>query len=106
MGWVFAALIVAVIGVAFLAGMGRMGQMSPQIDDRPVPALPDGPLQADDLMRLRFAVVARGYSMEQVDAVLDRLVEQLEPAAPEPTPDQRFDPQQLGAAPIGWPNQL
>ena len=36
MGWVFAALIVVVIGFAFVASAGRLGQLAPQVDDRPV----------------------------------------------------------------------
>ncbi len=90
MGWVFAALIVVVIGFVLLASVGKLGQMAPQIDDRRVPALPaDRPITADDLGRIRFAVVARGYSMEQVDAVLDLLATQISTATgpvEEPSP--------------------
>lgn len=74
MGWVLAVLIVVVIGVAFVASAGRLGEMPEQLDDRPVPALPpDRPLRPDDLDGLRFAVVTRGYSMDQVDAFVARL---------------------------------
>lgn len=106
MGWVFAALIVIVIGFAFLAGLGRLGQISPQIDDRPTPTVPnDRPLSADDLGRLNFAVVTRGYSMEQVDAVLDRLAHQLAPGLGSTADDEqpRPGPDTLGPVPNGWP---
>jgi DivIVA domain-containing protein len=35
--------------------------------------LPDRPLTAEDLDGLRFGVTLRGYSMAQVDQILDRL---------------------------------
>lgn len=111
MGWVFTALIVIVIAFIFLASAGRLGQMAPQTDDRPVPDLPtDRPLAASDLEHVRFAVVVRGYSMEQVDALLDRLAHQITPPAAEPEPRRAllehpsavpFD--QTGPVPIGWP---
>lgn len=99
MGWVLAALIVVVIGFAFLASVGRLGQLAAQIEDRPSPDLPaDRPLTSHDLHHTRFAVVARGYSMEQVDAVLDRVAEQLDaPAAPQ---------RPAGPMRIGWPADL
>ena len=33
-----------------------------------------GPVTADDLRRLRFPVVLRGYRMSEVDALVERLV--------------------------------
>ena len=126
MGWVFAALIVVVIFFAVLAALGRLGQLAPQVDDRPVPALPsDRPLTASDLQDVRFAVVTRGYSMPQVDALLDRVAGELaearaaadtpEPAAAADLPGQpRGDASltqgaagvpagYLGPVPNGWP---
>lgn len=107
MGWVFAALIVVVIAIAFIAGTGRLGQMAPQIDDRPVPAVPtDRALTAADLGQIKFAVVARGYSMEQVDAVLDRLAAQLGLAPAQPAAAAPTDGEALGPVPIGWPGAM
>lgn len=105
MGWVFAALIVVVIGFVFLASLGRLGQMAPQIDDRPVPRLPEeGPLSADDLIDVQFAVVTRGYAMEQVDAVLDRVADQLRNEQPtSPTTAHGPIGDELGPVPNGWP---
>ena len=57
-----------------LASLGRC---------RPVPDLPEGDLSADDLRSAHFAVVPRGYSMRQVDQLLDRMAAQLEAAPKE-----------------------
>ncbi|EPH02497.1 DivIVA domain-containing protein [Propionibacterium sp. oral taxon 192 str. F0372] len=74
MGWIFAAVMVVVIAVFFVIGTGHGGELAPQLEDRPVP---DAPIPDDlgpyDLSELRFAVVTRGYSMAQVDALLDRV---------------------------------
>jgi DivIVA domain-containing protein len=45
-------------------------------DRRPVD-LPDEPLRPGDLDQLRFGVGLRGYRMDQVDAVLDRVAAEL-----------------------------
>jgi DivIVA domain-containing protein len=68
-----------VIGLAILAGVaivasGRAGAASPAAPDRPPLALPaDRPLVAQDLAQVRFSVGLRGYRMDQVDALLDRI---------------------------------
>lgn len=79
MMWGIGLLAVLVIGLAVLAAQGRLGAMPPLVDDREGPDLPAGEISAGDLRGLRFAVVTRGYAPEQVDAVLARLAEQLEP---------------------------
>ena len=38
----------------------------------------DDPLAGDDVRGLRFGVALRGYAMDQVDAVLDRLAAELD----------------------------
>ena len=76
--WILGVVVVAVIGLATMASMGRLGSMPAQVEDRPGPDLPEGSLTGDDLRTARFAVVARGYSMTQVDAVLDRVAKQLD----------------------------
>ena len=55
MGWFFAALMVVIVGFVFFVAVGRGGEMAPQIDDRPVPQLPDPgqPLSAADLDALK-----------------------------------------------------
>jgi DivIVA domain-containing protein len=103
MVWALAILAVAVIGVAVVAGTGRFGGMAPQTEDRPGPDLPAGRLGAKDLRQVRFAAVLRGYDMNQVDAVLDRMADQLDahdvdvnkrPA------ESNFTPRPTG---LGWP---
>ena len=107
MGWVFAALLIVVIGFAFLAAAGRLGEMAPQLDDRPVPALPtDRQLEAADIANVDFAVTPRGYSQPQVDALLARLAQQLTPEPePEAEPELASRPRPNPNA-TGWPGQL
>jgi len=76
--WLIVILAVLVAGLAWLVAQGRFGAMPPLVDDRPGPDLPEADLVSDDLREVRFAVVPRGYSMTQVDALLDRLADQLD----------------------------
>jgi len=78
MYWFFALVAVIVVGLVFLAYQGRLGGMPPMVDDRPGPDLPRHELSANDVRKARFAVVMRGYAMSQVDAVMDRLADQME----------------------------
>jgi DivIVA domain-containing protein len=74
MTWVFAILIVALIGVVAVAATGRGGAMAETFDDRPDSRVQaDGPLTSQDLRRVRFSTAFRGYRMSEVDALLDRL---------------------------------
>ena len=78
MVWFLVLLAVVVAGVALLAGHGRLGGMPPVVDDRPGLDLPETALTSEDLRGVRFAVTMRGYSMAQVDALLDRMANQLD----------------------------
>ena len=78
MEWLLWSCAVLVLGLAAVAGSGRLGEMPPPVRDAAVPELPDGALRGHDLRRVQFAVVTRGYSMAQVDELLDRLADQLE----------------------------
>ncbi|WP_316669859.1 DivIVA domain-containing protein [uncultured Propionibacterium sp.] len=89
MVWVLGILVVGVVVLGLWAARGRLGQLGPQLPDRPGPDLPDGPVSADDLLSVKFAVVTRGYDMEQVDAVLARLSGQLAAAQDAPTAPAR-----------------
>jgi DivIVA domain-containing protein len=66
------ALVVA--GVVAAVAVGRVpGGLEEPTTSRPSRALPDGPLAADDLDRVRFSLGLRGYRMDEVDALLDRV---------------------------------
>ncbi|MGA9748333.1 MAG: DivIVA domain-containing protein [Nocardioides sp.] len=82
MTWLFAILIVAVLGVIAVVATGRGGSMSETFDDRPDSRVQaDGPLTAQDLHRVRFSTALRGYRMSEVDALLDRLAAERDIAA-------------------------
>jgi DivIVA domain-containing protein len=87
--WVAAVVVVAVrAGVAVVAA-GRGGELAPAYDDRrDVRVQADGPLTADDLEQVRFTTALRGYRQSEVDALLERLVEEMRarPAPPEEPP--------------------
>lgn len=78
MEWFLWILAVAVLGLAAVASSGRLGELPPTVNDTPTPHLPPGDLTADDVRRARFAVVVRGYSMAQVDELLERVARQLD----------------------------
>jgi DivIVA domain-containing protein len=79
MEWILAALAIGVVGLAAAASTGRFGDMPDVVDDRVQPTVPaTGPLMSSDLREVQFAVVPRGYSMEQVDALLQRIAAQID----------------------------
>jgi DivIVA domain-containing protein len=83
MEWFLWGMVVVILGLASLVAAGRLGGMpAVAVHDSPVPELPERPLTGDDLRVLRFAVAPRGYSMAQVDDLLDRLAGQLDGPAP------------------------
>lgn len=91
MMWLFAILIVLTMGGVALVASGRAGALPEEYDDRPDALVPDGPLGADDLRRVRFTLAFRGYRMSEVDTLLARLAEQLDAASGPSTghaPDQ------------------
>ncbi len=100
MEWFIAALAVAVIGVAAVAATGRLGELPDVVDDRVAPEMPDGALSSADVRDVEFAVVPRGYSMEQVDALLARVADQIgqpasvpeQPGQPASVPEQPGQP--------------
>ena len=72
--FILAAILCA---VAFVA-TGRGGELSREEPDRPPVRLPqDRMVDAIDINRLRFPVAFRGYRMDEVDRVLDRLAGEL-----------------------------
>ncbi len=88
---VFVALAaVVILGVALiLAGRLNAGLADP---GRPgPPPLPTGPWSADDVAEIRFRVGLRGYRMQDVDAMLAALAEQLAERGQEPGPGSAAD---------------
>jgi DivIVA domain-containing protein len=78
--WVAGILVVLVLGGVAAVAAGFGGVMAPAGDDRPPLALPDGPISATDLRAVRLNVAVRGYRMDEVDALLARLADQMDPA--------------------------
>lgn len=70
---VLVVLAVAVLSAAAVAASGRLGELPDAQADRDSFVLPDGPVVATDLARVRFGLGFRGYRMDEVDLVLNRL---------------------------------
>jgi DivIVA domain-containing protein len=84
--WLLGVLVVLVLGVAVVAGVGRGGGLKPVYDDRPDALVPAGvPLTGAAVRSVRFSVGLRGYRMDEVDALLAQLADQL---------DERHDEQE------------
>ena len=75
---VFVLAGVAVVTVVALLAVGRLGEL-PDVDpDRPPTAMPeDRPVGPADVDAVRFTVGMRGYRMDEVDEVLDRLASEV-----------------------------
>jgi len=87
--WFLCVIIVAIVGLAVMAGSGKFGDVPATVDDRPVPDLPEGELSSADIRNAKFAIVPRGYSPAQVDALLSRLASQM---SADPAMNQTGDP--------------
>jgi len=77
MTFVFLLAGIAVLAVVALLAVGRLGELPDVEPDRAPLALPDRPLVRDDVDSVRFAVGMRGYRMDEVDDVLDRLASEV-----------------------------
>jgi DivIVA domain-containing protein len=79
MYWLQLVVIVALLAAVGWLAIGGGGHMSEPMPDRPDLALPnDGLLARTDVDRVRFSVGTRGYRMDEVDDVLDRLAREIE----------------------------
>ena len=80
LGYILALLVVG--GVLFLAAsfaFGRGEEMSPVLPEGTPLELPQDRLaRGDDLRALKLSVALRGYRMDEVDWLLDRLSEQVD----------------------------
>jgi DivIVA domain-containing protein len=72
--FVFMLAAIVVITVIALLAVGKLGELPDTTSDRALLALPDDRVLTNtDVDSLRFNVGARGYRMDEVDVVLDRL---------------------------------
>jgi DivIVA domain-containing protein len=74
----FVLLGFAVVAGIALVAAGRGDALLAARPDRPPLDLPPRPLTGTDLAELHFAVGLRGYRMDEVDAVLDRVGDELD----------------------------
>ena len=71
-------LIMAVIGLVAAVAAGRIaGGLDDPASSLPGRGLPPGPFTLRDVDRVRFSPALRGYRMDEVDDVVDRLVDEL-----------------------------
>ena len=76
--WLLAIVAVVVLGGIAVVAAGAGGSMRRAYEDRPDVTVPaDRPLSADDVRGVRFSVGVRGYRMDEVDALLDRVATEL-----------------------------
>lgn len=75
--WYFTIVAVLVLGGVAAVAAGRGGVMG-EVERPSGHRLPEGRLGSEDLRRARFGMAVRGYRMDEVDALLDRLAAQME----------------------------
>jgi DivIVA domain-containing protein len=76
--WFFALIVVLLIGAVAVVASGRWGAMGETYDDRPDVLVPARhALTADDIESSRFAVGVRGYRMDEVDTLLERVAREV-----------------------------
>ena len=79
MSLVLLLVILAVIaGIAVVAAGRGEGLSSPDPERSPRGALPAGEVGRADVDALRFTLALRGYRMDEVDDVIDRLLAELD----------------------------
>ncbi|WP_432543609.1 DivIVA domain-containing protein [Kineococcus sp. SYSU DK002] len=75
---VLLVLVLLTVGAVVAVVTGRVsGALGPATSTRPFRGLPEGPVVAADVDAVRFSLGLRGYRMDEVDAVLDRLREEI-----------------------------
>lgn len=74
---VFVAVAAVVVFAVAAAAVGRGDGLEEPFPDLARPYLPDGRIEPVDIDDAHFAVAFRGYRMDQVDAVLDRIAAEL-----------------------------
>jgi DivIVA domain-containing protein len=79
---VVAAVAAALFGLATVV-FGRGEELAPLPPGATPTRLPAGEIDGDDVRELRFQQALRGYRMDEVDWVLDRLADELDRAGSE-----------------------
>ena len=74
---VLVAVLVVVATVALVTGRLSVDPMAEPVTSTPDHGLPAGEVRAEDVADVRFATALRGYRMDQVDDVLDRLQDRI-----------------------------
>lgn len=74
---VFVVVAAVVVFAVAAAAVGHGDGLEEPFPDMERPYLPDGKVEPVDIDDVHFAVAFRGYRMDQVDSVLDRLAEEL-----------------------------
>ncbi|MFE9423011.1 DivIVA domain-containing protein [Kitasatospora sp. NPDC006697] len=74
MFWVIVVAMAVVVGGAALVALGGGGALPEAVHDRIAAKLPqERPLTRTDVDEIRLPMAVRGYRMDEVDDVLDRL---------------------------------
>jgi DivIVA domain-containing protein len=71
-------ILAVVAGIAVVAAGRGEGLASPDPERSPRGALPAGEVGRPDVDALRFTLALRGYRMDEVDDVIDRLLDELD----------------------------
>jgi DivIVA domain-containing protein len=72
--WLWVVGIVVVVGAVTVVAVGTGAALGDVYEDRPDHTVPVGrPLAADDLRDVTFSTAVRGYRMDEVDALLERI---------------------------------
>jgi DivIVA domain-containing protein len=76
--WFFGLIVVLLIGAVAVVASGRWGAMGTAYDDRPDMTVPARQaLTSVDIETARFAVGVRGYRMDEVDTLLERVAKEV-----------------------------
>ncbi|MET9270883.1 DivIVA domain-containing protein, partial [Kribbella sp. NPDC003557] len=76
--WFFGLIVVLLIGAVAVVASGRWGAMNTAYDDRPDMTVPARQaLTSTDIESARFAVGVRGYRMDEVDTLLERIAKEV-----------------------------
>jgi DivIVA domain-containing protein len=87
--WLWVIGLVVIIGTIAVVAAGRNDTMVDVYEDRPDATLPTGrALTADDLAAVRFSTAVRGYRMDEVDAFVARLQDDLLARRSDAAPDE------------------